>query len=341
MTQARRTLVSLSDTPYYHCLGRCVRRAFLCGQDFATGRDYEHRKHWVVERLRTLGEVFTIDVAAYAVMSNHYHVIVRIDAERAAELTDAEVMARWNRLFSLPLLVERYRAGETAMATEMEAAQAMIADYRCRLCDLSWFMRCLNEHIARRANAEDGCTGRFWEGRFKSQALLDERALLTCMSYVDLNPVRAGIARTPEASDFTSIQQRIRAMQSSEGGKTDRDEKDSDTPPALMAFKEAERHDSPNELPFSLKDYMELVDWTGRAALTGKRGAIAEDCPPLLKRLGIDEHEFLATMTPAGNRFGKAMGAVDKLREAAQRIKQRSIHGMGQARRLFPPAQAT
>ncbi|WP_133511163.1 hypothetical protein [Candidatus Thiosymbion oneisti] len=84
--------------------------------------------------------------------------------------------------------------------------------YRARLHDLSWFMRTLNEHIARRANAEDGVKGRFWEGRFKSQALLDEKALPAAMAYVDLNPVRAGLAETPEASDYTSIQERIAGL---------------------------------------------------------------------------------------------------------------------------------
>ncbi|MEX1068189.1 MAG: hypothetical protein WED00_19590 [Aquisalimonadaceae bacterium] len=160
MTQPRRTLVSLTDTPYYHCIGRCVRRAFLCGQDFATGEDYEHRKAWVVERLALLTDVFTIEVCAYAVMSNHYHVVLRIDRASADALSEAEVMARWSRLYGLPVLVRRYRDGEGACEAELEQARATLAELRTRLADL----RCLNEYIALKANAEDGCTGRFWEG---------------------------------------------------------------------------------------------------------------------------------------------------------------------------------
>jgi len=72
----------------------------------------------------------------------------------------------------------------------------------------------LNEYISKRANIEDNCTGHFWESRFKSQALLDERALLTCMAYVDLNPIRACMAKTPETSEYTSIQERIKIKKS-------------------------------------------------------------------------------------------------------------------------------
>ncbi|MGB1110170.1 MAG: transposase, partial [Gammaproteobacteria bacterium] len=208
MTRAREQLISLSDTPYYHCISRCVRRAFLCGEDHLTGNNYEHRKGWVIERLHLLDSVFAIDLCAYAVMSNHCHLVLRVDTARADDWEREQVIERWQRLYSLPPLIQQYLAGSSSPGLQQKAEE-IIERWRERLMDISWYMRSLNEHLARRANAEDGCTGRFWEGRFKSQALLDEAAVLTCMSYVDLNPIRAKIAQTPEDSDFTAIQQRI------------------------------------------------------------------------------------------------------------------------------------
>ncbi|WP_424945099.1 transposase, partial [Candidatus Thiosymbion oneisti] len=222
MTAPRSVLVSLEDTPWYHCVCRCVRRAFLCGEDPFSGRNFDHRRGWIVERIQQLAALFAIDVAAYAVMSNHYHIVVRIDRGRALDWSMEEVLRRWTALFTGPLLVTRYLSESRRSMSQAEVAQveALAAVYRERLHDLSWFMRTLNEHIARRANAEDGVKGRFWEGRFKSQALLDEKALLAAMAYVDLNPVRAGLAETPETSDYTSIQERVVGLPEETGSET-------------------------------------------------------------------------------------------------------------------------
>lgn len=162
MTLARKTLVALDDTPYYHCVSRCVRRAFLWGTDHFSGRDFSHRKQWVVDRLAQLTELFDIDLCAYAVLSNHYHLVLRIDRERALGWTDAEVIERWSMLFGLPVLVGRLHTGDALSRAEHAKAVAIVDEWRERLHDLSWFMRCLNEHLARLANAEDGCKGRFW-----------------------------------------------------------------------------------------------------------------------------------------------------------------------------------
>jgi REP element-mobilizing transposase RayT len=112
MTRARSSLVSLDDTPYYHCVSRCVRRAFLWGQDRHSGKDFSHRKQWVIDRLAFLSEIFAIEVCAYAVMANHYHLVVRIDREAADAWSDKQVIERWQQLFSLPVMVARFHMKE-------------------------------------------------------------------------------------------------------------------------------------------------------------------------------------------------------------------------------------
>ncbi|HEB78645.1 MAG TPA: transposase [Methylothermaceae bacterium] len=358
MTQPRSSHVSLDDTPWYHCVSRCVRRAFLCGEDAVTGKSFEHRRGWIAERIKQLAGVFAIDVAAYAVMSNHYHVVVRIDRERALGWSVEEVLRRWTALFSGPLLVQKYLSGARGEMGEAEIAQVeeLAEIYRQRLYDLSWFMRTLNEYIARKANAEDGVKGRFWEGRFKSQALLDEPALLAAMAYVDLNPLRAGMAETPEASDYTSIQERIGSIP--KGAETD----EGSTPPAadpapqtddsplpedrvqalpqalLLPFDATGR--TPWAIPFDFQDYLELVDWTGRAIRDDKRGAIPAHQPKILVRLGIDGEAFIAHAERLLRRFGTAVGAPSSLINLCARRQSRYLRGIRTARRLFQSQQA-
>lgn len=208
MPRPRKSLVCVSDTPFYHVTSRCVRRAFLCGFDQSTGKSFEHRRQWVEDRLRILASLFSVELCAYAIMSNHYHLVVRLNPDEALAWSDDEVLSRWTSLFRGPLLVQRYRNGEKLRDAELDSLVSMTAVFRRRLASLSWFMKCLNEPIARMANREDGCTGHFWEARFYSQALRSERALIASMAYVDLNPVRAGIAARPELSEHTSFRAR-------------------------------------------------------------------------------------------------------------------------------------
>ena len=201
--------MSLQDTPYYHCISRCVRRAYLCGDDPVTGKNFDHRKQWLVSRIKTLAAQFSIDICAYAIMSNHYHLVLFVNEQQARDWDDAEVVKRWTALFPRnAALVATLQKNNYSKAASRRLQQ-QIGLWRERLMDISWFMRCVNETVARQANREDECSGRFWEGRFKSLALLDEKALVTCMAYVDLNPIRAGITDSLENSDFTSIQERL------------------------------------------------------------------------------------------------------------------------------------
>jgi len=153
--------------------------------------------------------VFCIDIAGYAIMSNHYHVVLHVDKERAEKLSDLEVVERWHKLYKGPDIVRQFLSGEELTESELDTVQITINQWRAQLSNISRFMGHLNESIARRANKEDKCKGRFWESRFKLQAILDLSALLRTLCYVDLNPVRAQMAKTPETSHFTSIRRRL------------------------------------------------------------------------------------------------------------------------------------
>ncbi|MGY0216268.1 transposase [Endozoicomonadaceae bacterium StTr2] len=324
MTQARRALIDPETTPYYHCMARCVRKAFLCGEDHLTGRNYEHRRQWVVARLEALVDIFAIEVCAYAVMSNHYHVVLHINKEPAESWSRDEVLSRWTSLFAGPLLVQRYLAGDKLSKPELDRVDEYTDTFRHRLLDISWFMRCLNEYLAREANKEDDCKGRFWEGRFKSQALLDEAALLTCMVYVDLNPVRAKLAKTPESSHFTSIQQRARKVSESERNRQ---------PPRLKPFRiQGQKTDT--ALPYTLYDYLELTDWSGRAVRVDKKGSISTELPPILVRLGINPDEWLNTMNQ-GNRFYRAAGRLAAMKVCALKAGRQWLQGMRICKSLY------
>jgi REP element-mobilizing transposase RayT len=330
MPKPRKAQVSLETTPYYHCVSRCVRRAFLCGVDTHTGQSYEHRRQWIVDRIKQLTDIFAIDTCTFSVMSNHYHVILHVDVERATEWCEQDVIERWVRLFSLPVIVQRYRAMEAISSAERDVISELVTKWRKRLHDISWFMRCVNEPIARQANQEDGCSGRYWEGRYKSQALLDEKALAACMAYVDLNPVRAGMAETPEQSEFTSIAERTRKLKQGH----DRAEKENN-PKGLHPFAGNPRKNMPKGLPFRLTDYLELVDWTGRAILEHKRGHIRGNQPPILEGLQIDPQHWLYMTQHFESQFKGFVGASYRLKEACQRLGYQRTPNLGIALRYF------
>ena len=325
MPRARKAQVAVEATPYYHCVSRCVRRAFLCGKDPHTGQDFSHRRDWIEARLLELARVFALDVCAYAVMSNHVHVVLHINQTEATQWTLKEIIERWHQLFKGTVFSQRYLRGEVLRELEQRKLEEQAETWRERLHDISWFMRCLNEDIARRANVEDGCTGRFWEGRFKSQALLDDQALAACLAYVDLNPIRAGLARKPEASDFTSVRTRIQQRQHDVHCQ----------PSNLFPFAGNPRQDMPAGLPFRLEDYLELVDWTGRQLREDKKGHIPETVPPILQRLAIEPRHWLYMSRSFESRFKGLVGTAFNLKSACQQLGYQRTAGLSNCQALL------
>jgi REP element-mobilizing transposase RayT len=265
--------------------------------DHYSVQSYEHRRQWVVDRIRLLSSLFAIDVCAYAVMSNHYHLVLKMCPEQLDDLSIDEVINRWCSLFKGPVLIQNYRNVEALTAAERAGVSDIANVWRKKLCSISWFMRCLNQPIAHQANREDECTGKFWESRFTSQALKSEEALLSCMAYVDLNPVRAGVADSPEESEFTSVRERLSPAFDVQQAIDDQTECGDLREFALrlkplLPFDGHLSIESLSSIPFDLKDYLSLVDWTGRVVRSDKRGYISNDLPPILKRLDISVDQW-------------------------------------------------
>lgn len=347
MATARSKTVRHDESGVYHCRCRCVRQAYLCGVDERTGANFDHRKCWVESRLKFLTRVFEIPVYSYAIMSNHLHVVLRTVPDKVSQWSGEQVVAKAYALCphkvsqtmgpGEPLRVLQERAGKHPEFVEL---------WRERLKSLSWFMRFLNENIARKANREDGCKGRFWEGRFQCSLLADEGAVLACMVYVDLNPVRAAIGETPEDCEFTSIYTRIVARESRE---TLREMENDGTNPSDSELKRVRQQAATDRwlcpveqictgrgklLVLSLDEYLSLVDYTGRGIRTGC-GSIPMGLIPILERLELDRKNWTTTVKSYGSLYWRVAGKMERLAEEARRVGQRWFRCSPEAEKVY------
>jgi REP element-mobilizing transposase RayT len=283
-------------------MSRCVRRAFLCGKDRFTGKDFEHRRQWIEDRLVELSSIFAIEILAYAIMHNHYHIVLRVAVEKSERLSDKEVVERWGQLFAVP---------------DDGVNERQLHEWRRRLASISWFMRCINEPLARRANREDDCTGRFWEGRFKLQALLDETALLKCMVYVDLNPVRSGLVRLAGDARHTSLKARI-------GGKDAH----------LVAFSD-NRSSTAERIAIKRHEYLNLVHWSAGCGRSPRRGGTPSGCTRVLARMQVSDDQWIREITHYGCWYYRAVGSLTSVEQYCSHLGQRWLKGTARLR-VFP-----
>ena len=322
MTTARSKQIQKEKNYKAHVISRSVRRAWLIGEDPETGCHYNHRRQWIVDRISLLVQQFSIEVCAYSIMSNHFHLVLDVRYDISQTWTAEEVVRRWWQLYPPKMMKEETSDDIIAFHLDRIAADKEQVDiWRDRLADLSWFMKCLNEPIALMANKEDGCTGRFWESRFKSQILLDGAALIACMAYVDLNPVRAKMADTPETSDYTAISARIQQQQAVKHDPELADIVEQATIPKLVPFatcqqevlKKIQQDTGLVCLPIQQNDYFKLVDWTGRCIKEGKRGKIPAHLAPILQRLEINQDQWVDGVEHYGRRFYRVVGSLQHL----------------------------
>ena len=218
---ARVEVFSPDEIAIVHIMNRVVRRCFLLGNDPVTGNNYDHRKIWIEELLQRLAACFGIDLLCFAILSNHFHLILRSRPDVVATWDDTEVARRW--LMLCPVRKNDEGFAEEPNETELNMVRndpQRLETIRLRLSDIAWWMRLLCQNIAVRANREDREMGKFWQSRYRAVRLLDEQAILACAAYVDLNPIRAAMAETLEESDFTSVQRRIQSLQQESGNAT-------------------------------------------------------------------------------------------------------------------------
>jgi len=250
MATPRKYLIDPEVPLLYHLASRCVQRAFLCGIDPVTGKDYGHRKQWLIDRLHFLVQHFAVDLYGYCIMSNHFHLCIFHDPKACLRCSDEEVADRWLAV-SPP---RTYGGKELAPEVLEEHRKALLSDakrlshVRKQLGSVSTFMKFLKQDIARRANAEEGVKGHFFEQRFWSGALLSDRAVVSTMLYIDLNPVRAMIAKRIEEIQHAGITERLVHLEA------DQALLDSYLQPLVAGGGEQERL-----LPISLRSYLHLL----------------------------------------------------------------------------------
>jgi hypothetical protein len=213
---ARKDLVREGEIGTYHCWSRCVQRAFLCGYDPVTARDFDYRRGWIESLLAYLAGVFALDVGNYNILANHLHALLRTRPDVAALWSPEEVALRWKLAWPELRDGQWVREPTDAEVAALLGQPGRIEQLRRRLSSLSWFMARWKEPIARLCNAEMETSGHFWDARFRCRELLDDAAVLTCSFYVDLNQIRAGLAASLEASRYSAICQRLLAAQQRE-----------------------------------------------------------------------------------------------------------------------------
>ena len=351
---ARKKLLLRDGVQVVHCYTRCVRREFLAGVDPLTGQDFSYRRDWIRSLLQEQAALFGIETGFHVQMSNHLHLVLRTRPDVVKRWSKEKVVQNWLKIAKLKRGSEitDWEPDEQRVRMEMSHPKR-VKRLRRRLSNVSWYMATLCENVARRANQQDGVTGKFFEQRYKLQDLADESAILVCGMYVDLNQIYAGEAITPEDFRYTSAYDRIQGRKAlaatdqndPEPGIGQRDrwlceltlDEGSDVDVSQDACSAATRWRASDKglLPITLNDYLTLLDWTGRQFREDKKGSIPAKLAPILQRLQINADNWLETISEFDSRFTNVVGRVESMSKAAVRMGRCRLAGLMNAARAF------
>lgn len=346
---ARVEVFAADEVAIVHCVARTTRRCFLLGDDPVSGRNFDHRKQWIEQRLKLHAGAFGIDLLGYAILSNHFHLVLRSRPDVVEHWSDEDVARRW--LMLCPL--RKNEPGQIA-PTDLNTItnnKSRLQEIRARLSDVSWWMRLLNQTVAQQANREDGEVGKFWQARYRAVRILDETALLACAAYVDLNPIRAAMAETIETSDYTSAQQRVRRVQAEAGAAVDPesderpaeflspvDLQEATGKPGPCVHDDERRCSDKGFLSMPEAAYLQLLDWTARQLRSDKRGATPKTARALFDRLGITRSQWLGLVESFGSLFAVMAGKPDRVDTYRSRDSNRRFRAPLAARELLSSA---
>ncbi len=342
---ARQRLLGQARQAVFHCWTRCVRRAFLCGEDPLTKKDFSHRRGWIMKREEQLARLFAIEIQFRAEMSNHLHAVLRTRPKIVKRWSAEEVARRWLTITKLAkCMSDDMPQPDPKRVERLARNRKKIKELRRRLSDVSWFMAILCENIARRANKEDGLSGRFWETRFKCRECTNDASLLLCGMYVDLNPIKAGEADSPETARHTSAYQRIQAQSQRKNARdradawmaelTTRPERKDE---AEMAYssRTGRRASDLGILPISLDDYLKLLKWSAGLIKTGKRSTIPKDLEAILDHMDVKHEAWLDTLDDYERSFCHVVGPPKSMSKVAERMEVNRLKGASASRRIF------
>jgi len=320
MAIKRSEQIDPENAGYYHLTSRCVRRAFLCGVDEENGIDYNYRRQWIENRILELADIFSIEVYAYAVMHNHYHLVIYSDPKLPESWSDLEVAKKWLKVFPGKFDNPKFKLQRELKLQAIVSSPELLASYRERLGNVSWLMRRINEPLAKMANKEDFCKGHFFEARFNSQVLLDEAAALTCMAYVDLNPIRAGIAKSLSESEHTSIQTRLNRLSDDE---------------LNQSVKAIAGNVKNRTMVIQLKDYVDLIEWTGKAIAYPNKAQLPSNLCATLNHMNLKHDNWLNQVQDYGSHYYRFVGSIEQIKQKTKELKLKWLKGINQINQLY------